>query len=103
VIDEVGGRLRATPGCEIFGAGAGHDPDGADARRNHGAGGERPYADRDIDPVLDGVENPITEQKTQSDIGIGLLELAGERQEMKMSDPPRRCYGEIACRSPILA
>ena len=52
VINQVGGRLRAAAGCEIFGARAGHDPDGAHACRNHGAGCERPYADCDIDAVL---------------------------------------------------
>ena len=72
-------------------------------RRNHGAGRERPYPDRDIDAVFDGVQNLIAEQKAQGDIGVRLLEFARERQEMKMSHAPRRRDREIACRSQILA
>ena len=77
MIDEVGGRLRAASGCEIFGAGAGHDPDRSRCasqswRWEH----ERPDSDRDIDAVLDGLQNPVAEQKAQGDIGIGFLEFA---------------------------
>src|SRR5271156_3929975 len=89
VVGKIIRRLRTPTSSKIFWTRAGDDTNGSNASRDHAAVWKRPNTNGHVDLILNGIQDAIAEQETQSDIRVNVEELAREGKQVKMPEAPR--------------
>ena len=97
------GRFRRSARLKIVWARAGHPAHRAEAHRNHAAVGQSSYTNRDIDMIVDEIDDMVGEHQPRMNVGIGFQEIQNNRRDMQFPEHDRGCDGQVSARGPIFA
>src|SRR6516165_9695341 len=103
ILAQIAELFWLAPRLQVRGATADDDSDRTNASRNHTAVRQSSHADRDIDILLDRVDDMVSQQQPQRNVRVGFEEFDRKRQQMHVAEAPWRCHRQMSYGTSILA